>query len=48
VRNYGLMALNNLYFKGGYVLKEGESVVYNFTICFWEENFDAQAFSSSI
>ena len=48
VRNYGLMALNNLYFKGGYKLKKGESTVYNFTICFWEKRFDAEAFSASI
>lgn len=48
VRNYGLMALNNLYFKGGYKLKKGESVTYNFTVCFWEDSFDAEAYSSSI
>lgn len=48
VRNYGLMALNNLYFKGGFKLKQGESVAYKFTICFWEENFDAEAFSAKI
>lgn len=48
VRNYGLMAANNLYFKGGYKLKKDESILYNFTICFWEDNFDPEAFSSSI
>ena len=40
VRNYGLMALNNFYFKGGYKLKKGESRLYNFTLCFWEESFE--------
>lgn len=48
VRNYGLMALNNLFFKGGYKLKNGESVDYNFTICFWEESFDPETVASSI
>lgn len=34
VRNYGLFAANNLYFKGGYTLKKGESVTYRFRILF--------------
>ncbi len=48
VRDYGLMALNNFYFKGGYKLQKGESILYNFTLCFWEESFDPEAFCSSI
>ena len=48
VRNYGLMALNNLYFKGGYKLKKGESAVYNFTICFWEGSFEPELVCASI
>ena len=48
VRNYGLMALNNLYFKGGYKLKKGESSVYHFTICFWEGSFDPEAYAPQI
>jgi hypothetical protein len=40
VRDYGLMALNNLYFKGGYKLKKGESIDYRFTLCFWEDDFN--------
>ena len=47
VRNYGLFAANNLYFKGGYTLKEGESVTYRFRIIFrrapiTSENIEAQ------
>ena len=48
IRDYGLMALNNLYFKGGFKLKKGESIVYNFTVCFWEGSFDAEAFCANI
>jgi hypothetical protein len=48
VRNYGLMALNNLFFKGGYKLKKGDSTVYNFTICFWEGSFEPETVSTSI
>lgn len=48
VRNYGLMALNNLFFKGGFKLRKGESVSYTFTICFWEGAFDAEAFSKNL
>lgn len=48
IRNYGLMALNNLYFKGGYKLKKGESIDYNFTICFWEGSFEPETICSSI
>lgn len=45
IRNYGLMALNNFYFKGGYKLNKGESIVYKFSICFWEDSFDPEDFS---
>lgn len=36
IRNYGLFAANNLYFKGGYTLKAGESVTYRYRVCFYE------------
>jgi len=48
IRDYGLMALNNLYFKGGYKLKKGESIDYNFTICFWEGSFEPEEYASQI
>ncbi len=38
IRNYGLFAANNLYFKGGYSFKKGETVTYNFRICVYEGN----------
>ncbi|MBE6570043.1 MAG: hypothetical protein E7658_07515 [Ruminococcaceae bacterium] len=34
VRNYGLFAANNLFFKGGLTIKEGESLNYRFRILF--------------
>ncbi len=42
VRNYGLMAPNNLFFKGGYELRHGDTIEYNYLICFWEESFDPE------
>lgn len=34
IRGYGLFAANNLYFKGGFTIKEGESVTYRYRILF--------------
>lgn len=34
VRDYGLFAANNLFFKGGYTLPAGESAVYRYRITF--------------
>jgi len=34
IRSYGLFAANNLYFKGGYTLKSGESITYRYRILF--------------
>lgn len=34
IRSYGLFAANNLYFKGGYTLKSGESISYRYRILF--------------
>lgn len=36
IRNYGLFAANNLYFKGGLVIKAGESLTYKYRICIFE------------
>lgn len=37
IRNYGLFAANNLYFKGGFPIRAGESVTYKFRLCFYED-----------
>ena len=42
VRNYGLFAANNLYFKGPISLKKGEKIEYNFRIAFHESKFDRE------
>lgn len=34
IRNYGLIAPNNLYFRGGQLLNKGESLTYNYRIYF--------------
>ncbi len=34
VRDYGLFAANNLFFKGGLKINKGESLVYKYRICF--------------
>lgn len=36
IRNYGLFAANNLYFKGGLVIKAGDSLTYKYRICVFE------------
>ncbi|MDF2685298.1 MAG: hypothetical protein K0S55_479 [Clostridia bacterium] len=38
IRNYGLFAANNLYFKGGFNIKKGEKITYKYRICFHEGN----------
>lgn len=40
IRNYGLMAPNNLLFKGEEHIRQGESLRYDYLICFWEGSFD--------
>lgn len=40
IRNYGLFAANNLFFKGGYKLEKGESVAYKYRICFSDSNIN--------
>ncbi|MBQ7153736.1 MAG: PmoA family protein [Clostridia bacterium] len=36
VRNYGLFAANNFYFKGGMTLKKGQTLTYRYRIVFYE------------
>ena len=36
IRNYGLFAPNNLYFKGGFTIVRGETVTYRYRLCFYE------------
>lgn len=36
IRNYGLFAANNLYFKGGLTIAKGQTLVYRFRLCFYE------------
>ncbi|GIN55687.1 hypothetical protein J8TS2_00060 [Lederbergia ruris] len=38
IRNYGLIAPNNLYFRGGQLLRKGESLTYHYRIYFHEGN----------
>ncbi len=38
IRNYGLFAANNLFFRGGLTIKENEKLTYKFRICFFNEN----------
>lgn len=40
IRNYGLFAANNLYFKGGLDIPRHYSLTYKFRICFYEEALD--------
>ena len=37
IRNYGLFAANNLFFKGGFTIKNGESLTYSYRILFRRE-----------
>lgn len=42
IRAYGLFAANNLYFKGGYTLKAGESITYTYRILFRTAEMSAE------
>ncbi len=42
IRAYGLFAANNLYFKGGYTLKAGESITYQYRILFRRKEMSAE------
>ncbi len=41
IRDYGLFAANNLYFKGGLDIPHHYSLTYKFRIYFYENDFDA-------
>ncbi|MGI5894823.1 MAG: PmoA family protein [Candidatus Merdivicinus sp.] len=40
IRNYGLFAANNLYFKGGLDIPHHYSLTYKYRICFYENELD--------
>jgi hypothetical protein len=40
IRDYGLFAANNLFFKGGFDIPKGDSVTYKYRIWFYEYGFD--------
>lgn len=44
IRNYGLMAANNFYFKSEEHIPMGETLEYDFLLCFWEDAFDARKY----
>ena len=41
IRNYGLLAANNLFFKGELAIEEGQSLRYRYRVCFHSEGFDS-------
>lgn len=43
IRDYGLFAGNNLYFRGGFDIKKGDSVSYKFRICFFNNSGESVA-----
>lgn len=43
IRNYGLFAANNLYFKGGLTIPAGQTLTYRFRLCFYENELDTAA-----
>ena len=46
IRAYGLFAANNFHFKGGYTLKNGESITYKYRILFRRGEMTADELSS--
>ncbi|MBE6561634.1 MAG: hypothetical protein E7662_10970 [Ruminococcaceae bacterium] len=46
IRAYGLFAANNLYFKGAYTLKAGESITYTYRILFRRQTMSADELSA--
>lgn len=38
IRNYGLFAANNLFFRGGLTIKENKSLIYSYRLCFFNNN----------
>ena len=44
IRNYGLMAPNNLLFKGEEHIESGGTLRYDYLLCFWENAFDPKEY----
>ena len=44
IRNYGLMAPNNLLFKSTVQIPQRQSVRYDYLLCFWEDTFDPKKY----
>lgn len=44
IRDYGLMAANNLFFKGPEHIPANQSLEYNYLVCFWEDAFDPKVY----
>ena len=44
IRNYGLMAPNNLLFKGAESIPKDSSLQYDYLLCFWEDDFDPRKY----
>ena len=44
VRDYGLMAANSLFFKGAEHIPEGQTLEYDYLVCFWEDSFDPKRY----
>ena len=45
IRNYGLMAANNLFFKGGLSIPANENLQYDYTVVFWTDSINEAEFS---
>ena len=44
IRDYGLMAANNLLFKSAEHIPQGDTLRYDYLICFWEDAFDPKRY----
>ena len=44
IRDYGLMAPNNLLFKGAERIPRGKTLQYDYLLCFWEDAFDPEKY----
>lgn len=45
IRAYGLFAANNLYFKGGFTIKDGESITYRYRVLFRRRKMSGEELS---
>ena len=44
IRDYGLMAANNLMFKSEEHIPQGKTLCYDYLVCFWEDSFSAKQY----